>query len=98
MSQGKKLRRPGPFRSGFMGRTFRTARFHLGPAHPSGFPLPQAKAPEQIPRTPPQPTMSTAADDDADYHSSGGSVMPDVLAKGREACYKVQPSPPSPDP
>ena len=42
--------------------------------------------------------MSTAADADADYHSSGGSVMPDVLAKGREACYKVQPSPPSPDP
>ena len=41
--------------------------------------------------------MSTAADADADYHSSGGSVMPDVLAKGREACYKVDPSPP-PDP
>ncbi|RLN04938.1 uncharacterized protein C2845_PM13G18530 [Panicum miliaceum] len=34
--------------------------------------------------------MSTAADDDADYHSSGGSVMPDVLAKGREACYKAR--------
>ena len=42
--------------------------------------------------------MSTAADADADYHSSGGSVMPDVLAKGREACYKVQPSPPLPAP
>jgi cytochrome c oxidase assembly factor 6 len=36
--------------------------------------------------------MSTAADSDADYHNSDGSVMPDVLAKGREACYKVQPS------
>ena len=56
------------------------------------FPLPQAKAPKQIPRTSPQPTMSTAADADADYHNSDGSVMPDVLAKGREACYKVQPS------
>jgi hypothetical protein len=42
---------------------------------------------------------STAADsDDADYHSSGGSVMPDVLAKGREACYKVYPLSPVPAP
>lgn len=39
--------------------------------------------------------MSTTADADADYHTSDGSVMPDVLAKGREACYKVEPSIPS---
>ncbi|XP_002444420.2 uncharacterized protein LOC8080607 [Sorghum bicolor] len=36
------------------------------------------------------PTMSTTADADADYHTSDGSVMPDVLAKGREACYKAR--------
>ncbi|KAF8779087.1 hypothetical protein HU200_003056 [Digitaria exilis] len=37
-------------------------------------------------------TTAANADADADYHSSDGSVMPDVLAKGREACYKVEPS------
>ncbi|KAL6596274.1 hypothetical protein ACP70R_000948 [Stipagrostis hirtigluma subsp. patula] len=34
--------------------------------------------------------MSTAADDDADHRRPDGSVMPDVLAKGREACYKAR--------
>ena len=38
------------------------------------------------------PPHASAADADADYRNSDGSVMPDVLANGREACYKVQPS------
>jgi hypothetical protein len=35
--------------------------------------------------------MSATAADDTDDRHSDGSVMPDVLAKGREACYKVIP-------
>ncbi|XP_062195349.1 uncharacterized protein LOC133898694 [Phragmites australis] len=62
----------------------RQARCQLGPAQPPRFP-------KQIPPPPPQPTMSTAAEDDADYdRRADGSVMPDVLAKGREACYKAR--------
>jgi hypothetical protein len=33
--------------------------------------------------------MSATAADDTDDHHSDGSVMPDFLAKGRKACYKV---------
>jgi hypothetical protein len=60
---------------------------------------PASESPKQIPRTPPQPTMTTAADADVDdYHHSDGFVMSDVLAKGREACYKVHPTDPPPPP
>lgn len=77
---------PSPRGSRRVSMSGRPRAHHLCP-----FPSRKRKPPNKSPRTPPQPTMTTAADD---YHHSDGFVMPDVLAKGREACYKVHPSAP----